>query len=64
LNVSMNTQERNHLVGTIAQYRQGFFVNCWHLFAEETARMVVTTASGIRLPVTCWPVAPASTTWL
>ena len=39
LNVSMNTQERNHLVGTIAQYRQGFFVNCWHLFVEETARM-------------------------
>ncbi len=26
-------------LGSMAQFREGFFVNCWHLFAEQTAHM-------------------------
>jgi hypothetical protein len=32
-------QRQNDSTGSIAQFREGFFVNCWHLLSEETARM-------------------------
>lgn len=31
--------ERDHYIGQMAQFRQGFYVNCWHLQVEETAAM-------------------------
>jgi hypothetical protein len=30
---------KNHFIGSMAQDREGFFINCWHLFSEETAGM-------------------------
>ncbi len=32
-------QKLNHDLGSIAQFREGFFINCWHLFTEEAAKM-------------------------
>lgn len=32
-------RERNHDIGSLAQFRQSFYVNCWHLYVEETATM-------------------------
>ena len=32
-------RERNNDIGAIAQFRQAFYVNCWYLFDDETARM-------------------------
>ncbi len=32
-------RERDNDIGCIAQFRQAFYVNCWHLHTEETARM-------------------------
>ncbi len=32
-------QQLNNEIGAIAQFREGFYVNCWYLFAEETATM-------------------------
>ncbi len=32
-------QERDNQVGFLAQVRQSFYVNCWHLHVEETAKM-------------------------
>lgn len=32
-------RERDHHIGSIAQFRQSFYVNCWHLHIEETAKM-------------------------
>lgn len=32
-------QERDHRIGSLAQFRQSFYVNCWHLHIEETATM-------------------------
>jgi hypothetical protein len=31
--------DRDHHIGSIAQFRQSFYVNCWHLHTEETAAM-------------------------
>jgi hypothetical protein len=28
-----------HTIGSDAQFREGFYVNCWHLFREETCKM-------------------------
>jgi hypothetical protein len=30
---------RNDALGCNAQFREDFYINCWHLFAEETAMM-------------------------
>ena len=32
-------RERDHSIGSLAQFRQSFYVNCWHLHIEETATM-------------------------
>ena len=32
-------QERDHQIGKLAQFRQSFYVNCWHLDIGETAKM-------------------------
>lgn len=32
-------QERDHNIGPLAQFRQSFYVNCWHLHIGETATM-------------------------
>lgn len=32
-------RERDHIVGSLAQFRQSFYVNCWHLDIGETATM-------------------------
>jgi hypothetical protein len=32
-------RERNHSIGSLAQFRQSFYVNCWHLDSGETATM-------------------------
>ncbi len=32
-------QERDHSIGSLAQFRQSFYVNCWHLEIGETATM-------------------------
>jgi hypothetical protein len=29
-------QELNHAIGSAAQFREGFYVSCWHLFCDET----------------------------
>jgi hypothetical protein len=31
--------ERDHSIGSLAQFRQSFYVNCWHLDIGETATM-------------------------
>jgi hypothetical protein len=31
--------QRDSDIGALAQFRQAFYVNCWHLHTEETARM-------------------------
>lgn len=31
--------ERDHHIGSLAQFRQSFYVNCWHLHVGETATM-------------------------
>ena len=31
--------ELNNAIGSDAQFREGFFINCWHLLSEELARM-------------------------
>jgi hypothetical protein len=31
--------QRDNDIGALAQFRQAFYVNCWHLHTEETARM-------------------------
>ena len=28
-----------HTIGSDAQFREGFYINCWHLFREETCKM-------------------------
>ena len=35
----LHAQELNQNIGSIAQFREGFFINCWYLFIEETAKM-------------------------
>ena len=32
-------RERDHHIGSLAQFRQSFYVNCWHLHDVETATM-------------------------
>ena len=32
-------QELNHHLGSDAQFREGFYVSCWHLFESETCKM-------------------------
>lgn len=32
-------QERDHNIGSLAQFRQSFYVNCWHLHVGETVTM-------------------------
>jgi len=32
-------RELLHTIGSDAQFREGFYINCWHLFREETAQM-------------------------
>lgn len=32
-------RERDHSIGSLAQFRQSFYVNCWHLNLGETATM-------------------------
>jgi len=32
-------RQRNHHIGSLAQFRQSFYVNCWHLEIGETATM-------------------------
>lgn len=32
-------QKRDHHIGSLAQFRQSFYVNCWHLHVDETATM-------------------------
>jgi hypothetical protein len=32
-------RERDHHIGTLAQFRQSYYVNCWHLDMGETAKM-------------------------
>ena len=32
-------RQRDHDIGSLAQFRQSFYVNCWHLDIEETAMM-------------------------
>jgi hypothetical protein len=38
LDILDNEQLRHH-EGTDAQFRESFFINCWHLYREETAAM-------------------------
>src|SRR5262245_47187572 len=35
----LDIQGLNHCIASIAQHREGFFINCWQLFEEETAAM-------------------------
>lgn len=28
-----------HTIGSDAQFHEGFYINCWHLFREETCKM-------------------------
>lgn len=32
-------QELNHHIGCHAQFREAYFISCWHLFREETSKM-------------------------
>ena len=32
-------QQLLHTIGSDAQFREGFYINCWHLFREETSKM-------------------------
>jgi hypothetical protein len=32
-------KERDHEIGSLAQFRQSFYVSCWHLHDGETAKM-------------------------
>ena len=32
-------QELDHHIGSGAQFRQSFYINCWHLFRNETDKM-------------------------
>src|SRR6202795_912682 len=32
-------REIDHHIGSIAQFRQGFYVNCWYLGGDDTAQM-------------------------
>jgi hypothetical protein len=32
-------REIDSLISSIAQMREAFYINCWHLFREETYRM-------------------------
>ena len=32
-------QQLLHTIGSDAQFREGFYINCWHLFREETCKM-------------------------
>ena len=32
-------RQRDNDIGSLAQFRQAFYVNCWHLHSEETATM-------------------------
>lgn len=32
-------RERDHAIGSLAQFRQHFYVNCWHLHTEESIAM-------------------------
>jgi hypothetical protein len=32
-------RELDHSIGSLAQFRESFFINCWHLFREETCEM-------------------------
>ncbi len=34
-----DVRERDHSIGSLAQFRQSFYVNCWHLEIGETATM-------------------------
>lgn len=34
-----DSRDRDHYIGSLAQFRQSFYVNCWHLHIEETAAM-------------------------
>lgn len=35
----LQQQELDNAIGSIAQFREGFYICCWSLFTEETARM-------------------------
>jgi hypothetical protein len=32
-------QELDNYIGGVAEFRESFYLNCWHLFREETSRM-------------------------
>jgi hypothetical protein len=32
-------QELLHAIGSDAQFRESFYINCWHLFRDETSKM-------------------------
>jgi hypothetical protein len=32
-------QTLNHHIGSIAQFRESYYINCWHLFRNETVKM-------------------------
>jgi hypothetical protein len=32
-------QELDHAIGSVAQFREGFYISCWHLFRDETCEM-------------------------
>jgi hypothetical protein len=34
-----DVQGLNQALGSLAQHREGFFINCWYLFDQETAKM-------------------------
>src|SRR6266702_3180319 len=40
--ITLDIHERrklDHSIGCLAQFRESFFINCWHLFREETCEM-------------------------
>jgi len=36
----LNDQQKlNHQIGSIAQFRESYYISCWHLFRDETLKM-------------------------
>jgi hypothetical protein len=35
----LQRRDLDHTIGSLAQFREAFFINCWHLFREETCEM-------------------------
>ena len=37
--VLRDRQQLNHQIGSVAQFRESFYISCWHLFRNETDKM-------------------------